>query len=129
MDDVFSCDVLYLFFDALNLLSRSSQRSSDQYYSHHSDHDNMGEAVSGLDLGTVELGLEPGHEGDNYVQGKEEYDLPDLTGVHATTVFPYLNEGHANVVLGPAPFCGIDEGGSVYVMEGVGGTCMQQGLE
>ena len=123
MDDVFSCDVLYLFFDALNLLSRSSQRNSDQYCSHHSDHDNMGKAVLGLDLGTMEL--EPGHEGE----GKEEYDLLDLTGVHVTTVFPYLNEGHANVVLGPVPFCGIDEGGSVYVMEGVGGTCMQQGLE
>ena len=72
--DVSACHVLYLFFDALNLLFHSFQRKS--VYT---------KAASGLDLGKGEQELDPGQKGDHYVQGKEEQGL-DLVGVRVTTV-------------------------------------------
>ena len=81
MDVVSSCDVLYLFFDALNLLFHSFQRKSVCDI-HHSDHT---KAASGVDLGRGEWELDPGQRGDHHVQGKEEQGL-NLVVVHVTTV-------------------------------------------
>lgn len=82
MDVASSCDVPYLFFDALNLLFHSFQRNS-VHDNHHPDHMKV---VSDLDLGIGEWEWDPEQKGiDRYVQRKVEQGL-NLVGVHEKTV-------------------------------------------